>query len=394
VAQSTYSKLRVGAVIAIALTLLCFGIFSIGHGSRMFTRSEILEAHFHRINGLQTGAPVKLAGLGIGAVESIQFPASLGENYMIVRIWVRKSEAPRVRVDSVATIDSMGLLGDKFVELTTGTSGAASAAPGAVLPSQDPVNYEALLQRAASDRLVSNVVAISDSMRKLLETINTGNGLLAQMVHGQKPAPGEHPLTLASLQRTLNHVDQLSTQMESLLDKINHGQGIMGELLTGKGAGQQFFATMVKTADAVQTTTAHLDRLMARFDKARGLASQLLENQQAGDQIMANLQASSTDLRQILHKINTGQGTVGLLVNDPTMYRQMTGFLADGGGWALRMSRGLYDLTHPFAPPASELGEQLMTPAQAAPASVMSTSGAQVTQPNGEAPPAAGNAAP
>jgi phospholipid/cholesterol/gamma-HCH transport system substrate-binding protein len=389
VAESAYSKLRVGAVIALALALLCFGIFSIGHGSRIFTRSEIVQAHFHRINGLQSGAPVKLAGLGVGAVESIRFPARLGENYIIVRIWVRESAAPRVRVDSVATINSMGLLGDKFVELTTGTAGAASAAPGALLPSEDPVDYEAMLQRATSDHLVSNVVAISDSMRKLLEALNSGNGLLAQMVHGQKTKPGEQPITLASLQRTLEHVDRLSTQMERLLEKINHGQGIMGELLTGKGAGQQFFATMIKTADAVQTTTAHLDRLMARFDKARGLASQLLENQRAGDQIMANLQASSSDLRQILHKINTGQGTVGLMVNDPAMYRQMTGFLADGGGWALRMSRGLYDLTHPFAPPSAEMGEQVMTPAESTPASIMSTTESQPAQSQGSPTPAA-----
>jgi phospholipid/cholesterol/gamma-HCH transport system substrate-binding protein len=371
VAETAYSRIRVGAVIAIAIALLCFGIFSIGHGSRFLTRSETIEAHFHRVGGLQTGAPVKLAGLGVGAVESIRFPRSLGEDYVVVRMWIRDSAAPRVRVDSTAQISSMGLLGDKFVELGTGSPNAPSAAPGAVLPAQDPVDYEALLQRAGSDQLIGNVIAISDSMRKLLEALNSGNGLLAQMVHGQAHPAGEAPMTLASVQRTLDHVDRLSNEMEQLLDKINHGQGIMGELLTGKGAGQQFFTTMIKTADAVQATTSRLDRLMVRFDKARGLASQLLDNQQAGDEVMANLQASSHDLREILHKINTGQGTVGLMVNDPTMYREVTGFLADGGGWALRMSRGLYNLTHPFAPPSSEIALPVMTPVQSTTDSLM-----------------------
>lgn len=73
-ARSTVVTVRVGALIAGGLAIICFGIFSIGHGTRILRRTSTIETHFHRINGLQTGAPVSLSGVTIGAVESISFP--------------------------------------------------------------------------------------------------------------------------------------------------------------------------------------------------------------------------------------------------------------------------------------------------------------------------------
>ena len=70
-ANSIYARARVGALIAAGLGALAFAILTIGHGAQLFTRTEILQAHFERIEGLQTGAPVTLSGVRIGAVDSI-----------------------------------------------------------------------------------------------------------------------------------------------------------------------------------------------------------------------------------------------------------------------------------------------------------------------------------
>ena len=126
-ADSAYARVRVGALIAAGLGILCFAIITIGHGAQFFTRTEILQAHFERIEGLQTGAPVTLSGVRIGAVDSIMFPPEPENSYVIVRIWVEESAAERVRTDSVMQIHSMGLLGDKFVALTPGTAAAPRA---------------------------------------------------------------------------------------------------------------------------------------------------------------------------------------------------------------------------------------------------------------------------
>src|ERR1700692_3669499 len=112
--------MRVGAVIAGGLAIIGFAIFSIGHGARVLRRTDTIESHFHRIDGLQTGAPVSLSGVNIGAVASIRFPEDPHADYVIVKMWIVDADLARVRSDSVAQIDTMGLLGDKYVEITGG----------------------------------------------------------------------------------------------------------------------------------------------------------------------------------------------------------------------------------------------------------------------------------
>src|SRR5690242_2646290 len=182
--------LRVGMVIAVALAIACFAIFSIGHGTRMFKRTDIIEAHFHRINGLQTGAPVELSGVNIGAIDSIGFPSDPHTDYVVVKMWIADAYMARVRVDAVAEINTMGLLGDKFIEITGGNPASAALGPGQVLASQDPIDYQALLQKQGTSDMVANMIEISQSLRSILDAIDKGHGLLAQIVRdGQNGQP-------------------------------------------------------------------------------------------------------------------------------------------------------------------------------------------------------------
>ena len=92
-----------------------------------------------------------------------------------------------------------------------------------------------------------------------------------------------------------------------------------------------------------------------------------MENKDFSDDVITNIRQSSHDLKDILQKINSSQGTAGLIVNDPTLYNQLTGFMDNGGGWGLRFINGFYDLTHPFASPSPSAGAQpvMLTASQA-----------------------------
>jgi len=67
--DSNRSSLRVGILIAVGLAILAFAVFTFGRGRRLFGNAELFEIHFHRINGLQTGAPVMLRGVHVGSVN-------------------------------------------------------------------------------------------------------------------------------------------------------------------------------------------------------------------------------------------------------------------------------------------------------------------------------------
>jgi phospholipid/cholesterol/gamma-HCH transport system substrate-binding protein len=112
--QEGSHALRVGIVMVLGIAILAAAIFSIGGGLRWLGGSEELTARFQRVNGLQVGAPVYLSDVNIGSVDSIQFPQDRRANYVVVRLRVEANAVKRVRTDSVAKIESPGLLATNF----------------------------------------------------------------------------------------------------------------------------------------------------------------------------------------------------------------------------------------------------------------------------------------
>ncbi len=357
-AENGGHALRVGIVIVIGVAILAVAIFSIGGGLRWLGGSEELIARFRRVNGLQVGAPVYLSGVNIGSVSSIQFPQDPRANYVVVRLRVETNAAERVRADSVAKIESLGLLGDKFLLLTAGSESAPSAQPDSLLKAQDPVNYAALLQARGTGDLVANVLAISNGMRQLLESINQGNGILAELIRGSSN-PNEKALTLESIRQTMNNVQRLTQRLDLAVDRIEHGQGIAGALLSPRTDGQRVVANIADASESLRAASQRLEQtslefhdLAARLDTANGLLPRLMLDTRYAGEVMSNVRRSSEDLRDALDKIDSRQGTLGLLINDPTLYNR-TNNLVSANGWAFSLLRGAYSVTHPFGTTAS-----------------------------------------
>jgi len=350
VARSTVVTIRVGALIAGGLAIIGFAIFSIGHGTRMLQRTDTIETHFHRINGLQTGAPVALSGVNIGAVESISFPADPHADYVIVKMWIVEADLPRLRADSVAQINTMGLLGDKYIEITGGNPQSPSLAPNEILAAQDPIDLQALLQKAGNGDMIDNVIAISQSLKSILESIDKGHGILAELIKGE-PKGSQPPLTLADLRTTFDNMNRLAVEMNAMLDKVNKGHGLAGAMLSDKTDGKKLLDKVERAATSMKDTALKMSLLVDRFNQGNGAVQRLLSDQQYANQLLGNMQASFTDMKEILRKIDDGRGSVGLAVNDPTLYYDAKNFLGGNGsiGWGVRMLNGLYSLTHPFS---------------------------------------------
>ncbi len=356
--QQSSHALRVGIVMVLGIAILAGAIFSIGGGLRWLGGTEELTARFQRVNGLEVGAPVHLSGVNIGSVASIQFPSDRRANYVVVRLSIEASAAERVRTDSVAKIESLGLLGDKFLLLTAGSPDAPSADPNGLLKSQDPFNYQSLLQARNTGDLVANIIAISSSARQFLDSVNEGHGILAELIKGPSN-PQEKTLTLASMRETLDNLQKLTTKLEVAVDRVDRGQGVIGAMLSPRNNGQQVVANITSASESMRTASARLDQtslqlhdLVARVDTANGLLPQLMEDQSYAGRVMSNLRRSSDDMREVLDKINGRQGTLGLLINDPSLYDKTTN-LVSANGWGFSLFRGVYGVSHPFGTTAS-----------------------------------------
>ncbi len=275
------TEIRVGLFVLVGLVLVMTIVFMLGSEGKLFERHYKLKARFQDISGLRVGAMVQLGGLNVGMVDEIRFAKELYEKEITVVLSVNRKYQRRIRADSVATINTQGLLGDKFVFISVGSEGEPMLEDGAFLKSEETTPIFELAEKAG--KIMDDISAAARSIRQLLES-----------VEGEKE--GDLRRTLKSLRVTI--------------EKIQTGPGLVHSLIYDP-KGKDVVASLARTLDAISELTEDVTR--EDKEETRGL--------------IANLRRASADLREILAGIRRGEGTIGMLVRDPELYNDLRAFL-------------------------------------------------------------------
>jgi len=317
--------MKIGLLITVALVILMVTIFSLGAEQRFWERKVQYEIHFTRTGGLQVGSQVSLNGVPIGSVAEMRFPPDPAVSYIQVLVNVRGDVAGRIREDTVASIRTFGLLGDRYIELSAGSPESPLVPPGGLIASIDPVDIESLVGRGGD--IVTNIVEVTASLKDVLQTIQRGEGLLGAMLRNREL--GES--TLLDLQRTMANVQETTRSLDQILARVEHGEGLLGQL-TGKTPDARALAEHVKRA------ARSLDQFTARLNRGDGVVVRLVEDEAYARRVLGNLDRALADLADVAAKLDRGQGTLGKLVNDPTLYQEAKGLVSRvRGSWLLRV---------------------------------------------------------
>lgn len=180
-------NIRLGVFILLSLTALAAGIFLIGNQRALWQKTYVVKAQFDNVVGLTTGSEVRLGGTREGHVQEIQLPREPTGKVTVV---MTLSEATRdvVRLDSVATIRSEGLLGDKFVEISFGGANAGKLKGGDVLRSVPPVDMSDILAKAngildSTQTAVDSMQAAAGNISEITEKVNAGKGTAGALLN-------------------------------------------------------------------------------------------------------------------------------------------------------------------------------------------------------------------
>lgn len=334
--------LVVGAFV-LAGTLATVGVvFMIGSERRVFDKKVELSATFKDVQGLKSGAPIRLSGVDIGTVTSVAHSSDPNDDKLYVRMQIVASEATRVREDSVATVASKGLLGDKMLEITPGTPGKRALPSGATVNSEEPADYSQLLGEVGgmakkADDILANVekttaVLANEQTQKdvqqtlhsvtvILNTVATGNGYVSRLLND--PAEADRlSHTLASFQQTAAKLNQTLDNSNELMGRVKSGPGFAHDMIYDDGASK----TVAQFGGAADELAQTLRGVRTGNGFAHGVLYGGDPNQQ---QMMANLDAMSGDLRDIVHNVKQGKGTIGALLVDPSIYEDMKSVLGN-----------------------------------------------------------------
>ena len=181
---------RLGAFIIATLAILAAGIFVIGNRQYLFTSTYRLKAQFSNVVGLDAGAEVRIGGVHSGSVRSIQLPTKPTDKITVL-MDLQHSTHDIVKQDSVAAIETEGLLGNEYISISFGSANASNVNDGDMIASQAPLVMADLIKKTdtildSSQQAVQNTTAITANLLSISAKINSGQGTIGALVNDKK----------------------------------------------------------------------------------------------------------------------------------------------------------------------------------------------------------------
>lgn len=333
-------ELKVGALIIVSLIVASVAIFLVGERSNIFARKNEYFVRFETVGGLATGNPVQLNGVIVGSVQRVVLPEDVEEQYLTVWISIDRRFADRVREDSRARIKTLGLLGDKYVDLTSGSPGFAQVESGGEIRTGAATDVEKII--ATGGDAVENLVAISYSLRTILERMEAGEGILGELTtESETGTRAKKSLVetfetfrditakLESGQGTLGKLINDSTLVDNAESAVGHLDGVLSQIESGEGAVAALLndpATrdkVDKSLDAMSNLTQDLAALVADIKDGEGLLATMMFDKEYGAEVREDIRKMIMNLRVLSDRLEQGDGTLGQLINDPQVYDAM-----------------------------------------------------------------------
>jgi phospholipid/cholesterol/gamma-HCH transport system substrate-binding protein len=181
---------RLGAFILGTLAILAVGIFIIGSKKYLFQRTYQLRTQFTDVAGLQGGADVLIGGVHGGTVRSINLPHDSSRQITVV-LEMDKSNEDVVKQDSIASIQTEGLLGNQFVAISFGSPEKASVQDGQTIASVPPFEMSALLDKANSmvaqgQEAMADIKQVASHLNSVSAKIDSGSGTVGALVNDKE----------------------------------------------------------------------------------------------------------------------------------------------------------------------------------------------------------------
>jgi phospholipid/cholesterol/gamma-HCH transport system substrate-binding protein len=330
--MSRARDIKVGVFVLAGLFLAGLAVFLIGDERRLFSRSVEFDTKFKDVQGLKSGAPVRMGGIDIGHVASVGYGKDPSDTTIYVRLDIVKVEAGRIKIDSTARIATKGLLGDKMIEITKGEA-AKAIPPGGEIPSKQPQDLFDKIggmgdkADAALDNVKKVTAGLADDkfQRDLRESVANINVLLQQLSSGDgyphrfitdKDEADRISRMLDGFERSSRELSQTLVEVRTVVDRVKTGPGFAHSVVYGEGPQKQ----VEQFGNAAQEVALTLKGIR----EADSLAHDALYGGKGnGAEAIANVTAITADLRTIVGNMKQGKGTVGALLVDPSVYEDL-----------------------------------------------------------------------
>lgn len=384
-AALTWNDVRVGLFIMSGLLITIIGIFFLQPGKRFGPHIK-LRTYFSSVSGLIQGAPVRMAGVQIGSVTNIVFlyePTEYPPNLSLLKdltaikeemnrtdgstetgrdrlqtlqrdfetkqsklkqvyvlMEISSSQAKLIGKDSTAKIQTAGLVGDKYIDITISAPESPRLTPvrdssgvaALEIPGEEAVDVNQILKNTQA-----SVSSFKNVFKQLDQNLVEGHGTIAKLF--------KDPSVHDNLNKTLKESARATKYTGDLMATVKNGQGTLGKLFQDPAMyndAQKAVAQMRSLMTKANQENGSLNKLLTdpslykNFNSFVEGGSGLIKNTNAGkgslgklvtdDAFYSNTSKAMANMAEISQKINKGEGTLGALVSDKKFYENMTAF--------------------------------------------------------------------
>ncbi|CAH8283202.1 phospholipid/cholesterol/gamma-HCH transport system substrate-binding protein [Mariniflexile fucanivorans] len=202
-------KVKLGIFVSIGILILFIIIFFIGSNQNLFSSKFKINTNFRNVSGLQVGGQVRFSGIAVGTIESVSI---INDSTVNVVAMMDKDVKKFIKKDSKASITSEGVIGDKLLMISQGSSSAPEIKDGSFIQSMEPVEFDDIL--ASIKITAENAEVITDELATMLIDINEGEGTLGKLLNDEGVA--------RDMEKTMENLRQGSKGLEQNMEAAKH----------------------------------------------------------------------------------------------------------------------------------------------------------------------------
>lgn len=286
------------------ILLFIGGIYFVGSRQNLFGSNTQIVTTFENVGGLQVGNNVRFSGITVGTVKEIEI---ISNRLVRVTLLIDKSASKFIRKDAMAIIGSEGLMGDKVINLTSGSENALTIAEGDKLKSTEPVDIDELmvmLQETGNEAKV-----LVGNLAKMSNKINDGEGTIGKLISDDQMYSTLNSI-LNAYNRSGKNVVEITDDFVYLSSKVRKGEGSLGKLMVNESIYDGLEGMVDTLRVASRNAVVATDEIVAfsqHLNNKEGTVGRLLTDTSMAvniNQTLAEISDAAVGIESTTEKIN------------------------------------------------------------------------------------------
>ena len=290
----------VGIFVLVGLLFLAAGILTIGNLRNTFSRKLHVSATFDDVGGLQKGNNIWFSGVKIGTIKAVRF---MGNSSVKVVMNIDQASQEFIRKDAKVKISTDGLIGNKILVISGGTTKAGAIEEGDTLAVEKTLSSEEMMETLQENN--KNLLGITKDVRNMSKKISGGQGNIGKMIH-EEDIYNNLSAAAVNLKNASARANQMVEAISALTAKLNTKGNFIHAISTDTSLYPSLRHSVVQLSRMTDSASAMVSELKAATANTKTPAGVLLHDEEAGANLkttLKNLSAGSKKLDEDLEAL-------------------------------------------------------------------------------------------